>query len=129
MPLERRDPALVLVLSLFTCGLYLLYWYHAVYREIEAISGEPLTGTGYGLDLLFYLLTCGVYGIFIDYRISRRLTEVQARHGVPAPADTAVGVLVLDLAAYVTGMFTNFISSAVQQDQLNKLGRWLAGER
>ena len=29
---ERRDPAIVLVLSLVTCGLYLIYWYYKIYR-------------------------------------------------------------------------------------------------
>jgi len=118
---EKRDPGIVLVLSLFTCGFYLFYWYFRMYEELEELTGEPVTGTGYWLDLLFTVLSCSVYGIYVDYRISQMMHDFEVQRGLPAPGDTATIAVVCDGLAYVSGMFTNYVTSALQQDQLNKI--------
>ncbi len=122
---EKRDPGIVLVLSLFTCGFYLFYWYFRMYEELEELTGEPITTTGYWLDLLFTILSCSVYGIWIDYRISQQLHDFEIEQGLPAPGDTATMAVVLDGLAYISGFFTNYVTSALHQDQLNKIVRKL----
>jgi len=124
--LERRDPGIVLVLSLFTCGFYLVYWYYRVYEEMEQLSGETPTGLNFWLDLLLYVFTCSLYGIWVDYEISLGLNELQRRWGVQDATDSTMLAVGLDVAAYLTGMFTNYVTSAVHQDQLNKVGRAVA---
>lgn len=119
--LQKRDPGIVLVLSVFTCGFYLFYWYYVMYEEMEELTGEPVTSTGYWLDLLFTIISCSIYGIWIDYRISQQLHDFEVQRGLQAPGDTATMVVVLDALAYVSGLFTNYVSSALQQDQLNKI--------
>jgi hypothetical protein len=120
-PIEQRSPALVLVLSIFTCGLYLLYWYAKMYEELELLTGEPPTHTGYWLDLLFVIVTCGLYGVWVDYKLSERMRDYEASLGTPHPRDTTTLAVVLDVTAYITGFVTNFVSSAIHQDQFNKL--------
>ena len=33
--IERREPALVLVFSIITLGLYLPFWYHGMYEDMK----------------------------------------------------------------------------------------------
>jgi hypothetical protein len=119
VPVEKRDPALVLVLSFFTCGFYLIYWYYKVYEEFQTLIGQTPTGQAYWFDFILNIFTCGIYGIWVDYQISQRLNELQGSRGIVGPDSTTLAVM-LDVAAYFTGMLTNVVTSAVQQDQLNK---------
>lgn len=121
-PLRVKDtsPALVLVLAIVTCGLYLIYWYYSVYSDLKQLDGRTPTGNAYFVDFLLMIVTCGIWGIYVDYRISQQLNELQERAGLQANDTTAL-VIILDVAAYVTIAFTYMISSAIQQDQLNKV--------
>lgn len=118
---ENRSPGLVLLLGLITLGLYMIYWYYKVYDEMKRVTGSTPTGNDYVLDFILFLLTCALWGIYVDYRISRQLEELLAASGQPAQ-DTGTLVVVLDVAAYLTAWLTNFVSSAIQQDIMNKLG-------
>ncbi len=118
---EARDPGIVIVLSLFTCGFYLLYWYYRMYEEMTWLTGRTPTGSSYGLDLLLTIVSCGLYGVWVDYQLSVQLNEEQTRRGVQGASDTVTASIVLDVAAYVTGFFTNYVTSAIHQQQLNKI--------
>ena len=108
--------------SLVTLGLYLIYWYHAVYKEWSALTGRTPTGNGYVLDLVLTIVTCGVWGIYVDYRISQEISAYRVSRALQ-DNDTTVAVLILDIAAYVTVSITYLVSSALQQDLLNDLRR------
>lgn len=121
MHIEKRDPGIVLVLALFTCGFYLIYWYLRMYEEIEQLIGETPTGNAFWVDLLLYIFSCGLFGIWVDYKISERLNVLQQQRGMTGATDSTTLAIILDIAAYITGMFTNYVTSAIQQDQLNKI--------
>jgi len=123
--IERRDPGIILVLSVFTCGFYLIYWYFVMYDELEYLTGETPTGNNFWVDFLLNIVTCSLYGVWVDYKMSQQLTEYERAQGLPMPGDSTNAVVMLDVAAYVTGFFTNYLSSAIQQDQLNKAMRKL----
>jgi ABC-type multidrug transport system fused ATPase/permease subunit len=97
--LRRREPILVLLFSVFSFGLYLPYW----------------------LDFLFVIFTFAIYGIWVDYRISQQISDFEERNGLGPVQDTSVIAVILDVASYFTVFFTNFVTSAIQQDQLNGL--------
>lgn len=115
-----RSPIVVFLLSVVTLGLYLIYWYHRVYVEWAALTGRTPTGNGFLLDLLLHVVTCGVWGIYVDYCISQEIANYRKSRGLP-DNDSTLAVIILDVAAYFTVAITYFISSAVQQDQLNDL--------
>lgn len=119
--IERREPALVLVFSILSFGLYLPFWYHGIYRDLETLDGRTPTGHGFWLDFLFVILTFAIYGIWVDYRISLQIADLEERLGFGPAQDTSVIAVILDVASYVTAFFTNFVTSAIQQDQLNRL--------
>ena len=119
--IHRREPALVLVLSVVTFGLYLPFWYHGIYEDLKALDGRTPTGHGFWLDFLFVLLTFAIYGIWVDYQISQQIAEFEERNGLGPVQDTSIIAVILDVASYATVFVTNFITSAIQQDQLNRV--------
>jgi hypothetical protein len=119
--IQRREPALVLVLSILTFGIYLPFWYHGVYEDLQKLDGRTPTGHGFWLDFLFVLLTFAIYGIWVDYQISRQITEFEDRNGLGPAQDTSIITVILDVASYFTAFVTNFVTSAIQQDQLNRV--------
>ncbi|MCB1172231.1 MAG: DUF4234 domain-containing protein [Leptospiraceae bacterium] len=120
-----RSPAFILVMSLITCGIYLFFWYYQVYAELQDVHGVSPTGNGYFVDLLLVIITCGLWGVYVDYAISEKLNIIQERHGM-APNDTTTAAILLDLAAFFVGL-TNLVTSMIQQDQLNKIRIAMAG--
>ena len=119
--IQRREPALVLVLSIVTLGLYLPFWYHGIYEDLKALDGRTPTGHGFWLDFLFVILTFAIYGIWVDYQISQQIAEFEERNGLGPVQDTSIIAVILDAASYFTAFFTNFVTSAIQQDQIKRV--------
>lgn len=119
--IQRREPALVLVLSIITFGIYLPFWYHGVYEDLQTLDGRTPTGNGFWLDFFFVVLTFAIYGIWVDYQISRQIAEFEERNGLGPVQDTSVITIILDVASYFTAFVTNFVTSAIQQDQINRV--------
>jgi hypothetical protein len=119
--IQRREPALVLILSIFTLGFYLPFWYHGVYADLERLDGRTPTGRSFWLDFFFVIITLAIYGIWVDYQISQQIAEFEERNGLGPVQDTSVVAVILDAASFFTAFFTNFVTSAIQQDQLNRL--------
>lgn len=123
--IHRREPALVLVLSIVTFLFYLPFWYHGMYEDLRRLDEKTPTGHGFWLDFLFVLVTFGVYGIWVDYRISQQIAEIEERNGLGPVQDTSIITVILDVAGYATGFVTNVVTSAIHQDQLNRLAERL----
>ncbi|MBW1761590.1 MAG: DUF4234 domain-containing protein [Deltaproteobacteria bacterium] len=119
--IQRREPALVLVLSIVTLGIYLPFWYHGVYEDLQTLDGRTPTGHGFWLDFLFVILTFAIYGIWVDYQISQQIAQFEERNGLGPVQDTSIIAIILDVASYFTAFFTNFVTSAIQQDQINRI--------
>ena len=117
--IENRNAGIVLLLSIVTCGLYLIYWYYKVYQEMTWLTGATPTGNSFLMDMVISIITLGIWGIYVDYTISQKLHQVQKSRGIQAE-ETGTLVIILDVAAYLTGFITNFVSSAIQQDILNQ---------
>lgn len=123
--IQRREPALVLVLSIITLGLYLPFWYHGIYGDFQRLEARTPTGHGFWVDFFFVIITFGIYGIWVDYQISQRIAEFEERNNLGPAEDTTIIAVILDVVGYVTGFFTNVVTSAIQQDQLNRLAEKL----
>jgi hypothetical protein len=119
--IQRREPALVLVLSIITFGIYLPFWYHGVYEDLQTLDGRTPTSHGFWLDFLFVILTFAIYGIWVDYQISQQIAQFEERNGLGPVQDTSIIAIILDVASYFTAFFTNFVTSAIQQDQINRV--------
>ena len=72
-PIEHINPALIVVLTLATCGLYSLY---LLYRWIIALNDYSINGKKImepGLAVLLTLITLGIAGIYFQYEIARQI--------------------------------------------------------
>lgn len=113
-PGTRQDPALVLILSLVTCGIYYLIWMHRVGNEVQDALGE--TDTNPGLDVLLTLVTCGLYILYWDWRMAQKIMRLQEQVGI-RPIDNGILYLALNLLA------VGVVNSLMQQQQLNDVWR------
>lgn len=114
--MTRRDLVVVALLTVFTCGLYALYWQYQTTAELATATGKELNA---GLELLLTFVTCGLFGIYVHYRNAQVITEqLKALQGTHD--DKSVVVLALDLASLVVGV-TWVVSVVILQDELNKL--------
>jgi hypothetical protein len=113
----ERSPALVLLFSVVTCGIYHVYWYFATLFEMRDAGHSP-TGNSPWLDFLFAVVTLGLYGFYVDYRIGKELLDMQAERGL-RENDTSIIAVVLDIFGL------GVVASALQQSELNRV--WGSG--
>ncbi len=111
---ERRDPAMVLVFTLLTCGIYYFFWLYRVSGETQRYLNEPDTSPA--VEVLLCLVTCGLYIFYWDYRQAQKISRMLGSVGLP-PTDNAVLYLVLNLFGL------GFINAMIEQGHLNDV--WL----
>lgn len=120
--MTRRDLVVVALLTLFTCGIYALYWQYKTTEELKAVSRKDLNP---GLELLLTLITCGIFGIYAHYRNAQVVTEqMKALRG--AHEDKSMVILALDVASLFVGV-TWIVAVVILQDELNKLAEVATG--
>lgn len=114
----RRDPAMVLILILLTCGLYYLYFIYKVSRETQEFLGE--SDVSPGTEVALSLVTCGLWNVYWDYKVGKRMAQMCVRVGLP-PTDNAVLYLVLDLVGVGGFASLGLVNPVLQQDTLNRI--------
>ncbi len=120
--MTRRDLVVVGLLTVFTCGIYALYWQYKTTEELKTVSRKDLNP---GLELLLSLVTCGIFSIYAHYRNAQIVTEqMKALRG--AHEDKSMVILALDVASLVVGV-TWVVAVVILQDELNKLAEVATG--
>lgn len=115
---ERREPVMVLIFSLLTCGIYMFYWWYTVGTEIKnALNREDINPS---LDIILSLVTCGLYTLYLFYKYPKLMTEMQERVGMPR---NDVSTTSLILAIFGLGI----VSVLIIQSELNNI--WNAASR
>ena len=103
---------MVLILCFVTCGLYYFYFMYVVTDEVNRYTGRqeqsPIA------DVLLTILTCGLWDLYWDYKIGKRMAEMTAVAGLPV-TDNAVLYLILDLVG------VGIINVVMQQETLNRI--------
>ena len=113
-PVVRRSIPLCIVLSLFTCGIYSLYWLYCVVNDLNAASGEPEDTSG-GIVILLGLVTCGIYTIYWYYKAAAKVNRIRDMSNMPQDSSLCILYLVLSLFGF------GIVSMALIQDELNKV--------
>ena len=83
-PIQRRSVPLYLCLSVLTCGLFFIYWYAKVSREVADITGEEVHRGG-ALTVFFHIITGGLFSAYWFYKVPHKLNELRASVGLKAP--------------------------------------------
>ncbi|MDE7095290.1 MAG: DUF4234 domain-containing protein, partial [Anaeroplasmataceae bacterium] len=62
--MQKREVVAVVLLGLFTCGIYALYWFYTTSQALneEVDDNEPLMN--YILAILLGMVTCGIYLLY-----------------------------------------------------------------
>ncbi|MPM80774.1 hypothetical protein SDC9_127824 [bioreactor metagenome] len=106
-----RNPILVVVLSVVTCGIYALYWMYCVRQETKEYLEDPSVSPG--LELLLVII-CFPFLYVWYYKMGRDLVKMQEKAGLPANDQS---ILYLILAFFALPVVGNYII----QDNLNEI--------
>jgi Domain of unknown function (DUF4234)/zinc-ribbon domain len=117
-PGEKRDPIMVLILGLVTCGIYMIYWIYTTSTEIKnALGREDINPV---LDVVLSLVTCGIWLIYLSYRYPQLILELQDRARIPRN-----DISVISLILTIVGLSP--VAFFMIQSELNKV--WEAAGR
>lgn len=76
---EIRNPVTMLLLSIFTCGIYGIYWQYKVSQEINEYTRSELTLPSFVIAGIF----CGIFGWINVYKIDQAVVaidQIEGRH-------------------------------------------------
>ena len=107
---EKRSPALVIVLSLVTCGIYFYYWSYCVSKETRDFLGDESINPG--MEVLLSIVTCGIYTFYWYYKYGKCQVEMCRRAGI---METDNSILYLILSILGLGI----VAMAILQSQQN----------
>jgi hypothetical protein len=68
----NRNPVLIIIFSIITCGIYYLYWVWVTNAELNRLAGRE--NVGGGMVILSYF--CGFVGWYIWYKWDKSLIEM-----------------------------------------------------
>lgn len=113
--IERKNIAMMVILSFLTCGIYGIYWFITLTNEVAAVNqNSNLSG---GKALLFTIITCGIYGIYWNYVMGKNLYEAGLKSGKQV-SDNSVLFIILA----VLGL--SIVNYCLIQNELNN--NWAA---
>lgn len=101
---KTRNPIVVILLSIVTCGIYMFYWYYTVMEDLNKASGEEKINS-----VLFLILGILCFPVmwYVLYKIDKGLAELSAREGIPYKENFILW-LVLSLLAGVGTIIASY---------------------
>lgn len=111
MIFRKREPFLVLLFSMLSCGIYYLYWIYQITKEL----GEYLqNGNNPGLELLLCIL-CFPYGIYWLYKMGKQIEEAQYKSGKVNTTDNSILYVVLSIFGF------GIVAALIMQSSINEI--------
>jgi len=111
-----RNPALVVVFTILTCGIYGLYWAWVTDNELNRETGSDYVPV---VDVLLAFVTGGIWLWYVHYRNAEQVHRTLLARGIPHD-DRSTLIIICDVLSLVIGVGV-FIGMALLQDDLNKL--------
>ena len=108
--IEQRDIAVCIILSIVTCGIYMLYWYYKISEDLRQLSGDDSMPDS-GIAILLGIITCGIYMVYWHYRLGKACDMAK---GDPN-GNSAVLYMVLRLVG------VGIVSLCLEQNTINEL--------
>lgn len=109
---NKRNPVLVLIFSIITCGIYQFYWIYQVSDSLRPYNRNDSMAPGLELLLCFI---CFPYLFYWYYKYGRIIFEAQKEIGMIYPEDNSVLYLILSIVGLC------FVGSCIMQASLNKI--------
>lgn len=106
-------------LSLITCGLYSLYFWHKYVRDINEIcKNDGKDSDDYFVVIFLSIVTLGIYGWYWRYTQAERLYNAGKQYGVPI-REKGSTVLIWTILSIITGSIGGFTAQYILIDNLN----------
>ena len=124
-----RSLVLYILLGFLTCGIYQLYVFYTIMRDVNvACDGDGRHTPGLLEFILFGILTCGIYDLYWFYSVGNRLADNAPRYGLHFQENGTtillwmlIGLLLCFIGSYVGIYFllnnVNAICSAYNQQR------------
>ncbi len=109
--MTKRDVAAVALLTIFTCGIYSIYW--SIVNNRDAKDSLGFEGPSGGVLLLLAIVTCGIYLIYWRYKFTEHIKG----------GEEAIIVLVVSLASLIPaiGFVALGITALIMQNMVNEI--------
>jgi hypothetical protein len=127
--IKVREPAIVVLLMLVTCGLYAIYLQYQWAKEVNGLEGQVRYPPG--ITLLLNIVSLGLSGLVFESLWAYDLARLGQQRGVPNRMESlpvwvlalnSVGtVLCLTVVGIVIGLPMGIAASVLVQMELNKL--------
>ena len=117
---EKREPMMVVLFTLLTCGIYGWFWLYTTITEIKNSLGREDINPG--MELVLSIVTCGIYMVYLFYKYPQMMLEMQDKAGRPR---NDISMTTLLLAVFGLGV----VSIAIMQSELNNIWDAAAARR
>lgn len=115
--MTKRNPLVVVALTIVTFTLYAYYWLYQTTEELRRESGRDELHPF--VDVLLAILTFGLWGLWAGYRNAKIAHEIFEQDGVKH-IDRALPVAIFSALSMVSG-WAWLVSMAILQEDLNRL--------
>ncbi|MDE6661309.1 MAG: DUF4234 domain-containing protein [Anaeroplasmataceae bacterium] len=105
--MQKREIVTVVLLSIFTCGIYALYWFYTTSEALnnEVDDNEPLRN--FVVAILLGMVTCGIYTLYWLYKFYTKVDKYTGENNA--------------ILNFVLGFFgLEIVSIALAQSSINK---------
>ena len=114
---KERDLVMCVLLSFFTLGLYIIYWFYKMTEEANSLSENETNCAGGGLALIYSVITFGIYLWYWSYKMGDRIGIGRRKKNMEAESNYGVLYMVLSIVQF------DFIGFLLIQHELNKIAR------
>jgi hypothetical protein len=114
MPIQKRNLAVYIILSIVTCGIFGLYWFVVSTDDAKTVSND-YNGASGGVALLLTIVTCNIYGFYWAYKQGERVDNARAMRGIPGGGSSNILFLILQIFGL------GIVNYILIQDALNKI--------
>jgi len=112
---KERDIILCILFSIFSLGIYTVYWVYKMTEEANALSDYEYGCAGGKLVIVYSLITLGFYLCYWAFKMGDRLYLARAKRGVSYGRSNGIIYMLLSLVQL------DFINFIFMQHELNKL--------
>ena len=110
---ERRDIAIMVILTIVTCGIYGIIWFINMVDDVNRVCYDDKSNQSGGTVFLLSLVTCSIYGIIWFYQAGSRLNRAGQRYNMQIEDNSMIYLLL--------GIFgLGIVNYCLVQSDLNK---------
>ncbi len=74
--MQKRSVGLVILFSLLTCGIYVVYWYYVTAQDLNREETEQAPLMNFILAWLLGIVTCGIYLLIWEYNFYKKIDKL-----------------------------------------------------